>query len=83
MAEVNPLLDWAWSACSARARVIRLVFSQAAYPVEGPHWVHALEEVLLVVVRQAAVQLAAQSDCQVSEVVSLEVQLARRIALDA
>jgi hypothetical protein len=81
--EVNPLLDWAWSACLVRARVIRPVFFQAACQAEAAHQVHGPEEVLLVVVRQAAVQVAAQSDCQVSEAVPPEVQLAQRIALDA
>jgi hypothetical protein len=42
-----------------RARVVRPVLFRADCPVEVAHLVHALGVVLLVVVRQAAVQVAA------------------------
>jgi hypothetical protein len=64
--DVNPLLDWAWLACLVRARVIRPVLFRADCPAEVAHLVHALGVVLLVVVRQAAVQVAAPPGCPAS-----------------
>jgi hypothetical protein len=43
------------------------VFCRANYPAGAVHLVHALVVVLQVVVRQAAVQVAAQPGCQASE----------------
>jgi hypothetical protein len=72
--DVNPLLDWAWLACLVRARVIRPVLFRADCPAEVAHLVHALGVVLLVVVRQAAVQVAAPPGCPASVGISPEVQ---------
>ena len=72
-----------WLACLVRALELRPAFSQVNCRERVARLAHVLAAVLQAVDRQAAVQVGAQSGCQVSEAVSPEVQLARRIALDA
>jgi hypothetical protein len=57
-----------------RARELRPAFSQVNFREPVARLAHVLAAVLRAVDRQAAVQVAAQSDCQVSEAVSPEFQ---------